>query len=114
MCDRACSLKIRDEAFVLCFEILQEKLSDCYLYGSFARGDNNPFSDVDIMMVVDMTYDDIKKIRSKISEIASDLSLKYDVTVSLKLQPKDIFYRYKDVVPFYKNVLKEGIRYSFI
>ncbi len=66
------------------------------------------------MMVVDMTYDDIKKIRSKISEIASDLSLKYDVTVSLKLQPKDIFYRYKDVVPFYKNVLKEGIRYSFI
>ena len=111
MCDRNCSLKIRDEAFALCFDVLQEKLSDCYLYGSFARGDNNPYSDVDIMMVVNMTYEEINKIRSRISAIASDLSLKYDVTVSLKLQPKDIFYRFKDVVPFYRNVLKEGIRY---
>lgn len=112
MCDRNESLKIRDEAYELCKALFNDKLTDCYLYGSYARGDYDNESDVDIMMVVDFSYQEINKLRPKIIFIGSELSLKYDVTVSLKIQPKDILEKYKDVLPYYMNVLKEGIRYD--
>jgi len=111
MCNRVESIQIRDEAYALCREVLGEKLTDCYLYGSFARGDFNGDSDVDIMMVVAMTYEELNRIRSQISRIGSRLSLKYDVTVSIKLQPVSVLERYKEALPFYRNVLKEGLRY---
>ncbi|MBO4791161.1 MAG: nucleotidyltransferase domain-containing protein, partial [Clostridia bacterium] len=49
VCDRNESIRIRDEAYALCREVFKEKLTDCYLYGSFARGDFDEDSDVDIM-----------------------------------------------------------------
>ena len=112
MCDKLESIKIRNEAFSMCKKVLNDKLVDCYLYGSYARGDYHKYSDVDIMMVVDMSYEELNSTRYDISHIGSSLSLKYDVTVSIKLQPKEILEKYKDVVPFYKNVLSEGLRYE--
>lgn len=110
MCSRNESIQIRDEAYVLCREVLKEKLTDCYLYGSFARGDFNADSDVDIMMVVDLSYEELNRLRQQISRIGSRLSLKYDVTVSIKLQPVSVLERYKEALPFYRNVLREGLR----
>ena len=112
MCDRNESLKIRDEAYLLCKEVFGDKLTDCYLYGSYARGDYNEESDIDIMMVIDLGYEELNKLRYRISHICSDLSLKYEITISVKLQPKAILERYKDVVPYYQNVLREGIKYG--
>ncbi|MBO7360653.1 MAG: nucleotidyltransferase domain-containing protein [Clostridia bacterium] len=112
MCDRNESIRIRDEAYALCREVFKEKLTDCYLYGSFARGDFDGDSDVDIMMVVDMTYEEVNRYRLQISRIGSRLSLKYDITVSIKLQPRRVLERYREVLPFYRNVLEEGLRYD--
>ena len=112
MCDKNQALKIRDEAYLLCRDIFLDKLTDCYLYGSYARGDYNNDSDIDIMMVVDLTPEEVSLIRSKVSSIGSRLSLEYDVTVSINLQPKSILERYKDILLFYQNVLREGIRYE--
>ena len=109
MCNQKESLAIRNEAYNLCKDVLQDKITDCYLYGSYARGDYDQESDVDIMIVVDMSYEEVNPYRREISKIGSELSLEYDVTVSIKLQPKKILEQYKDVLPFYKNVLKEGI-----
>ena len=112
MCDKSESLRIRDEAYELCRNVFKDKLTDCYLYGSYARGDYHKDSDVDIMMVVDLDYHDIAAYDDDIAEVGSNLSLKYDVTVSLKIQPKAVLERYKDILPFYKNVLMEGLRYD--
>ena len=98
------------DACLRCKDIFQEKLTDCFLYGSYARGDYGPESDVDIAVIVNEKYENINKNRHLISCINSDLSLQYDVTVSITVQPKFLFDQFADVLPFYANIRKEGIR----
>jgi len=89
--------------------IFGDKLVDVILYGSYARGDNDDESDIDIMIKVDIEKLEFPKYRRKISEITSELDLLYDVLISTHLQDKYTFERYKNVMPFYQNVINEGI-----
>ena len=47
-----------------------------------------------------------------VAEVSSDLSLEHDVTVSIAVKPAEQFERYREVLPFYQNVVNEGIRYA--
>ena len=61
--------------------IYGERLKGVYLYGSYARGDQHQWSDVDIMIVLDhyLRYgDEIKRT----SELNAKLSLDYGLSVS--------------------------------
>ena len=49
-----------------------------------------------------------------LAEITSSLSLKNDITVSVTAKPLSQFRQYSEVLPFYKNVLREGINLSLI
>ena len=53
--------------------VLGERLKKIILYGSYARGDYNSSSDIDIMILTDLTDDEIEIYRNKISDIAYDL-----------------------------------------
>lgn len=87
-------------------------LQDSFLYGSYARGDYNSDSDVDILFSADIQPEDISKYRDGLAEIASELSLDHDITVSLTLKPAEQFNKYSDALPFYRNVKREGIRHE--
>ena len=54
----------------------------------------------------------IAEKRRAIAALSSDLSLDHDVTVSIQIVPLAQFLRYADFLPFYQNVLKDGIRYA--
>ena len=41
--------------------ILDSRLKKIFLYGSYARGDYNKSSDIDIMILTDLTDDEISK-----------------------------------------------------
>ena len=112
MCNKNEAITIRDEVYNACKNIFNDKISDCYLYGSYARGDYKKESDIGIMIVVDMSYIELNKYRRSVSDTGSMLSLNHDVTVSIKLQPKKELEMYKEVLPYYINVLREGIRYG--
>lgn len=103
------ALKILEEVKERCSLLFKDKLQDVYLYGSYARGDYNKYSDVDIFVTLNLTQRQIIKYRYPIAEIGSDLSLKYDVTVSIATEAKNHFYRYLPILPFYKNIIKEGV-----
>ncbi len=90
-------------------KIFGNKLLNVVLYGSYARGDYDEESDIDIMALVDMDRDNLNKYRRCISEIANDIDLKYDVLLSIKLQDKPNFDKYKNSIPLYQNILKEGL-----
>ena len=83
-----------------------------YLFGSYARGEQNAESDIDILLTADLTQEQIVEKRRAIAALSSDLSLDHDVTVSIQIVPLAQFLRYADFLPFYQNVLKEGIRYA--
>lgn len=88
------------------------KIQNAFLYGSYARGDYDKESDVDYLLTVDLDYTEIEKYRKQVAEISSDLSLENDVLVSIHVHPSKQFNQYSKILPFYKNILKEGIRYD--
>jgi len=74
------------------------------LYGSVARGQDTPESDIDILIV----SDNVGELRSKVNELAVDVILDSGEIISPHLMSEDHFNKTKDFM-FLSNVLKEGV-----
>lgn len=111
MCDTNQAMKILKQVYHEDKSILGE-IKAAYLYGSYARGDYHGESDVDIMLVVPLPQEEIAKLRMDLAKVASRISLEQDVTVSVTVKPEEQFLRYQTVLPYYQNVLREGIQYA--
>ncbi len=57
-----------------------EGLKGVYLYGSYARGDFSPDSDVDLLIALEGNVNPYEEI-DRVSEIVSEISLRYDVLI---------------------------------
>lgn len=90
--------------------ILCEKLNSVILFGSYARGDYDDESDIDIMILADIDSTDINDYTRKIYEKLYEFELEHDYLLSLCIVPQDRFNKYKDILPFYRNVVKEGVK----
>lgn len=89
-------------------KILDTHLKKVILYGSYARGDYNENSDIDIMILTDIPVEQLYSYFTKISEIAYDLELENNIILSPLLKNVERFESWSDVMPFYINVIKEG------
>jgi len=87
-------------------EILGEKLKRITLYGSYARGDFNEESDIDIIALID---GDEKRFQRQIVRLNVDLSLLYDVETSIMLVKKETFNTNADLIPLFRNIESEGV-----
>ena len=112
MCSQNQALRIFHEVHSACETVFGSMLKEAYLYGSYARGDYHAESDIDILLTVDAEQSELSKYRKTLAEMASDFSLKHDITVSVTIKPQSQFRKYAKVLPFYKNVVEEGIRYG--
>ena len=83
-----------------------ERLKAVYLFGSYARGDYDDASDVDIMIVLDH-YESYWEELVKTSYLASELSLEYGVTIS-RMFVTEKNWRDADL-PVLRNIRAEGI-----
>jgi predicted nucleotidyltransferase len=88
--------------------IYGDKLKSVYLYGSYARGDYRPGSDVDVMILL-RNYRKYWNEYQKISQLASDVSLEYDVTVSCILIKEVQWESARNERPLLYNIHKEGL-----
>ncbi len=78
------------------------------LYGSYARGDYNEESDIDLLILVDkekVTRDDKIKISYPLYDIQFDMG----VLISPLVVSKKFWQVNPKVTPFYENVTREGI-----
>ena len=112
MCNQSQAIQILGEVRRACDPVFGSLLKDAYLYGSYARGDYHAESDIDILLTVDLEQMELSKYRNAMAEITSDLSLKHDITVSVTVKSLEQFQKYANVLPFYQNVIKEGIPYG--
>lgn len=82
------------------------RLQSVYLFGSYARGEADDESDVDILIVLDRV-DNYSGEINRSSEIISEISLKYGITLSR------VFVSAKqwrdDLTLFFLNVREEAI-----
>lgn len=84
-----------------------DKLKSIILFGSKARNTSIPFSDIDILVVVE---EETISIWDQIQEISSDISIKYDILLSVKVVDiHHLDYLKKVDSGFIKNIYKEGI-----
>ena len=92
-------------------EILGNRVKKIILYGSYARGDFNESSDIDIMILTDLTDDEIIEYREKIWDYAYDLEFdnNFDIQFSPLVKNIDKFNYWLEALPFYMNVQKEGV-----
>ena len=92
-------------------ELLGDRIKKIILYGSYARGDYKKNSDVDLMILTDLSDDEIIEFREKISDIAFEIEFEnnFDVMLSPLLKNIDKFNYWLEALPFYMNVEKEGV-----
>ena len=84
-------------------------LKNIILYGSYARGDYNAASDIDLMILVDLSEAEIKKYNDVLAQATFDLNLEYEVLLMPVVKNIDHFIAWQEVLPFYKNVNREGV-----
>lgn len=100
--------KLKGEIEKAATELLGDKLTKVILYGSYARGDFNEESDIDFALMSELTESEIPAYNDPIGEIISRLSRKYGILITIIIISSDSFNKYKDVMPFYINLVKEG------
>ena len=112
MCTQQQAIQILKEVYEECNPVLEHRICDAYLYGSYARGDYHAQSDIDILLTVHATAAQLALYRSALAVVSSQLSLKHDITISITVKPIEQFLQYANVLPYYQNVRKEGILYA--
>lgn len=111
MCSKSELQIILSEIAKTARETFGEHLDSVILYGSYARGDYTPDSDVDIMILVKgIAPEDLWRYKKSIIKAESELGLRYDLVISSTIKDIETFNMYLDVLPFYQNVMKEGIK----
>ena len=93
-------------------KLLGNTLDSVIVYGSYARGDYSKLSDIDVMILVTLTEEKIKKISDEISDMAFEYLMKFGVDISPVVTNIDHFNYWVDNLPYYRNVRDEGVRLS--
>ena len=90
-------------------EIYGDHIDRIILYGSYARGDFREDSDIDIMILLDISDVEIKKYRHRLSDVTYDFNMDYDTDIKPIAKNRDHFLHWLSAYPFYQNIDKEGV-----
>ena len=91
-------------------EVFGGRIEQILLYGSYARGDADGDSDIDIAAIVHGDRQELQEKLKKVWDVSSDLELMYEVVISPTVIPYDEFMAYQEDLPYYRNISEEGIR----
>jgi len=86
--------------------LYKERFDKIIIYGSYARGDYNNYSDIDILVILNNDVNKSKEINNMM-DIITDLNLKFNVLISVIPVSK---YEYDNInSPLLINIRKEGV-----
>jgi predicted nucleotidyltransferase len=85
----------------------REKLDKVIIFGSYARGDYDNESDIDILALI--RDEELKKYNNEIIDFEVDLTMKFGILPSIILRNTAYYNENKEIIPFYRNVEKEGV-----
>jgi predicted nucleotidyltransferase len=88
-------------------DIFGDNVSKIILYGSFARNEETDESDIDVAVII--TSPVSSDVRNLFINWSAQMDLKYDCVLSVIDIEKEKFDMWKNTLPFYRNVSREGI-----
>lgn len=89
--------------------IYGDKLRTVILYGSYARGDFGSDSDIDIMILVDLSDEEIRIKGRSLSDVTFEYNFDNDLEIMPIVKNQEHFNKWLRAYPFYNNVKKEGV-----
>lgn len=108
MCQEAILEEIKKKVVNSYREVYGDNLTDVYLYGSYARGDYDEYSDIDFAAIVRGERYILQKRLEHVSDVSCDLGYENDIIISPTVIPYDEFQKYNTILPYYMNIIKEG------
>lgn len=87
--------------------LFREDLSMVILYGSVARNEATSESDIDIAIILKNDMDE--EIRNRFICWLAELDIRFDKVFSIIDIKEENMRKWGDLLPFYKNVQKEGV-----
>lgn len=85
---------------------------EAILFGSYARGDADAESDIDVLLLVDASRQDIRARNWQVGDVAAELLMNYGIMVSPIVENRSYFNANIAALPFYRNIDREGVRIS--
>lgn len=92
-------------------QIYGSNLEKIILFGSCARGDNKTGSDIDIMILVNISDIEAKAFQKRLFDETYDFNMDNDVEINPMTHSKELFYKWVDNYLFC-NKLKKSKRYT--
>lgn len=86
-----------------------DKLVKVVLYGSYARGDFDSESDIDVAGIVREDRLKLQQLQKLVRKKSIDIDLSYGIYISPKAIPYNEFIKYKSSLSFYRNIIEEGV-----
>jgi predicted nucleotidyltransferase len=84
-----------------------KRIQRAALFGSKVRGDSNRYSDIDILLIV---TDEDWKFRKAVSSISSDIALKYDVLLDIRIISASRWQYMADIRSgLYQNISRDSV-----
>lgn len=96
-----------DELVKGILEIIGGTVNAIVLYGSVARGTADKDSDVDIALIINDSLSPADDDR--LADFVVDMNLKYNKVFSVIDITAAEYRKWREIIPFYKNVVKEGV-----
>jgi predicted nucleotidyltransferase len=87
----------------------QDPKAQAFLFGSRARGDNNPDSDWDILILIN-NQTVTSEIEDKFRDVLYNIELESGQIISTFIYPKSFWNNTLKYSPLYKAVKKEGVK----
>ncbi|MEZ7890632.1 MAG: nucleotidyltransferase domain-containing protein [Candidatus Wallbacteria bacterium] len=88
-------------------ELFKNNLKKIILFGSYAKGNYDNESDIDIMVLVNNI--DKKAYKDLITSIRLDLTIKYSVLPSISIENENEYYKNLNIQFLYRKIENEGI-----
>ena len=92
-------------------KIYGHKLMRVSLFGSYARGDNRAYSDINVFVLVDGTESDLHDYSDRLYEMTVEFNMKNDVDVQTVVMSTEYYNKWKYVHPLILNIKDEEIKF---
>lgn len=90
-------------------KIFGSRLNRMVLYGSYARGDFNEKSDMDIMILADVQPEELSYFADMVYDVTYDFEVKYEMEINPSVQSIQVYDQWKKLYPFFINIEKDGV-----